>query len=213
MEYRSVKRVVYWALIAVTLLWTIHGSISASEKMPDGQASRQYDRVDIISIAPERAGGYGYRLVYHVNVPIDTYWNFKTDFDNQFLIENKYIRDHRFVSRTGGTAITENRYNYGPDVFFRWQTNLLPDRFRLDFMLLNPDQCRQKYHYGNIQLTPEGQFTRVIQTAYFDFWGAAVWVHYPWTGGMKDFLTYTAKWEQSTILRLMDHYRETENCK
>jgi hypothetical protein len=211
LEYRTVKLVVWSAFIAVTLLWTIRGSISAFEDVPDGQASRQYDRVDIKSIAPERTGGHGYQLVYHVNVPIDIYWKFKTDFDNQFLIENEYIRDHRFVSKTDGTAITENRYQYGPDVFFRWRTHLFPDRYRLDFILLNPESCRQKYHFGHIQLTAEGQFTRVTQIAYFDFWGAAFWVHYPWMGGMKDFLTYTAKWEQATILRLMDHYREPAN--
>ena len=141
LEYRPVKRVFYSAFIAVTVLWTTCGSISASEEIPYGQASRQYDQVVIKPIAPERAGGHGYQLVYHVNVPIDTYWKFKTDFDNQFLIENKYIRDHRFVSKTDGTAITENRYKYGPDVFFRWQTSLFPDRYRLDFMLMNPEPC------------------------------------------------------------------------
>lgn len=213
MEYRSGKPFVYIAIIAVTVLWTTRGSISASDESQPGQAGPQFDRVTIKQIAPARAGGQGYRLVYHVNAPIGTYWKFKTDFDNVFLIENKYIRDHRFISKTGGTAVTENRYNYGPDVFFRWQTRLHPDLFRLDFILLNPERCRQKYHYGYIQLTPAGQFTRVTQVAYFDFWGAAFWAHYPWTGGMKDFLTYTATWEQDTLLRLMDHYRETESQK
>lgn len=40
----------------------------------------------------------------------------------------------------------------------------------------------------------------------FDFLGAALWADYPWGGGIKDFLTYTARWEQDTVLRLMDRY-------
>jgi hypothetical protein len=37
--------------------------------------------------------------------------------------------------------------------------------------------------------------------------------HYPWKGGMKDFLSYTARWEQETVLQLKDHYDETTDFK
>lgn len=160
---------------------------------------------------PERKGGQGYRLVYRVNVPIAVFWKFKTDFDNAFLTENKYIRDHRFITRDGNIAITENKYTNGPDVFFRWQTKISPEVFRLDFILLNPQQCKQKYHYGYIQLESENKVTRVTQVVYFDFLGAFFWAYYPWKGGMKDFLSYTAKWEQATALRLKDRYHEKED--
>lgn len=38
--------------------------------------------------------------------------------------------------------------------------------------------------------------------------GAAVWAHYPWSGGMNQFLRYTAQWEQNTVLKLKDRYEE-----
>jgi len=33
-----------------------------------------------------------------------------------------------------------------------------------------------------------------------------LWAHYPWAGGMSDFLRYTARWEQETVLKLKDKY-------
>lgn len=83
---------------------------------------------------------------------------------------------------------------------------------RLDFVLLNQDQCKQKYHYGHIQLESVSEGTRITQVAYFDFWGASLWAAYPWRGGMKKFLSYTANWEQETIMHLKDKY-EAENPK
>lgn len=168
--------------------------------------------VRIQRIAPERSGGNAYRLVYRVNVPIAVYWRFKTDFDNAFLIDNKFIRAHRFISQNGNIAITETQYTYQPDIFFRWQTRLFPDRYRLEFRLVNPEQCYQKYHHGYIQLESEGKATRVTQVAYFDFWGATFWTYNPLRGGMQDFLTYTASWEQATAVRLKDRYhRENDD--
>jgi hypothetical protein len=162
---------------------------------------------------PERVGGNAYRLVYRVNVPIAVYWKFKTDFDNSFLIENKFINDHHFISQNGNIIITETRYTYQPDVSFKWQTNLFPKQFRLVFSLLNPQECRQKYHHGYIQLESEGKYTRVTQVANFDFWGATFWVYNPWSGGMQDFLSYTARWEQAIAVRLKDRYHKENDNK
>ncbi len=164
------------------------------------------DQVFIYQIAPDKRGGKAYKLVYLVEAPIDVYWKFKTDFDNDFLVKNKYIREHNFISQNGNTFITEDKYTYGPDVYFRWQTAGFPETYRLDFVLLNPKQCRQKFHYGHIQLESVTEKTRVTQVAYFDFWGASLWANYPWRGGMKDFLSYTAHWEQETILHLKSRY-------
>jgi len=47
----------------------------------------------------------------------------------------------------------------------------------------------------------------VTQTAYFDFFGATLWMNYPWYGGMRHYLNYTARWEQETITRLIDRYK------
>ncbi len=182
--------------------------LSAPDATPAGQEIPQNSRVWIERIAPESIGGQGYKLVYRVDVTIAVYWKFKTDFDNTFLTDNRFIRDHRFISQNGNIAITEAQYTYAPDVFFRWQTTLSPEVFRLDFKLLNPQQCDQKYHHGYIQLEPEDGGTRVTQIAYFDFWGAAFWAYNPWKGGMRDFLSYTANWEQATVLRLKDRYHE-----
>jgi hypothetical protein len=124
------------------------------------------------------------------------------------LVTNKFIRAHHFISQRGDIAVTETEYTYQPGFLFRWQTTIYPDRFRLEFSLMNPEQCNQHYHHGYIQLASEGEATRVIQVAYFDFWGVTFWAYNPWSGGMQDFLSYTARWEQATVTRLKDRYNE-----
>lgn len=171
-----------------------------------GQKRLVSDEVFIQQIAPDKRGGKAYKLVYLVEAPIDIFWKFKTDFDNEFLVKNKFIRKHNFISQNGNTFITENKYTHGPDEIFRWQTTVFPEKYRLDFLLLNPTQCRQKFHYGHIQLEPIAGGTRVTQVAYFDFWGVSLWANHPWSGGMKDFLSYTAHWERETILHLKGRY-------
>jgi len=207
LKYQTRHLTIALAIVLVTVLLTFQRSLSALDEIAEtGQ-------VTIERIAPERIGGHGYRLIYRVNVPITTYWKFKTDFDNAFLITNKFIRNHHFISQNGNIAITETQYTYQPDLFFRWQTTIYPERFRLAFSLLNPQQCKQNYHHGYIQLEPEGTKTRVTQVAYFDFWGATFWAYNPWKGGMQDFLSYTARWEQTTVVRLKDRYHEEKNAE
>jgi len=46
-------------------------------------------------------------LIYLVDAPLDVFWKFKTDFDNQFLLSNKLIISHRFVSRNRNVVVTE----------------------------------------------------------------------------------------------------------
>ena len=194
-------------MIWVTNLFC-HLFISYSTNAQAIQSRLVNDEVFIYQIAPDKRGGKAYKLVYLVEAPIDVYWKFKTDFDNDFLVKNKYIREHNFISQNGNTFITEDKYTSGPDVYFRWQTTVFPEAYRLDFVLLNPKQCRQKFHYGHIQLESVTEGTRVTQVAYFDFWGASIWASYPWGGGMRDFLTYTANWEQETVLHLKDQYSD-----
>ena len=165
------------------------------------------------NIEPAPEGGYAYRLVYRVGVPIDVYWRFKTDFDNSFLLDNLYILDHRFVERNGNVIITENRYSSLPAVIFKWETTVYPDDYRLRFKLVNQSKFSHRFHYGFIQLTPSGGQTEVTQVAYFDFAGAFFWVHYPWSGGMRSFLKYTAKWEQNMVQRLRDNYETLKKKK
>jgi len=162
----------------------------------------------IFKLKPERKEGRGYKLVYLVDAPLEVFWKFKTDFDNQILLSNKFITAHRVVSRNRNQVVTEGEYSNRPKAIFKWQTTVLPDRHRLKFVLLNPEECGQKYHYGSIQLEPLGSRTRVTQVAYFDFFGVSIWVSYPFYGGMKYFLNYTASWEQQAILKLKHKYEE-----
>jgi hypothetical protein len=192
-------------IISVTNLFFVL-SVTCSIGGQNGQKRSGEDEVFIYQIAPEKEGGQAYKLVYFVKAPIDLYWKFKTDFDNDFLVKNKYIREHNFISQNGDTVITEEKYTNAPDVYFRWQTTVFSEAHRLDFVLLNPEQCGQKYHYGRIQVEFVADGTRVTQLAYFDFWGASLWTNYPWRGGMKDFLSYTAHREQEIILHLRDQY-------
>ncbi len=163
-------------------------------------------QISIYHLKPEPRGGRAYKLVYYVPVAIDIYWKFKTDFESDFLASHKYIRAHRLISRNGMTALTENKYANAPDAYFRWKTRLYPYERRLSFALTNPEECGQRFHYGHIQVESQGEKTRITQVAYFDFWGASVWAQYPWGGGMRDFLIYTAKWEEATVLRLKGRY-------
>jgi len=199
--------VIFWMVNMFFDLSISHSADATKSQKPSGN-----DEVSIYKIAPDKRGGKAYKLVYLVRAPIDSCWKFKTDFNNDFLVKNKYIREHKFISQNGNTVITEDKYTNSPDVYFRWQTTVHPEAHRLDFVLLNPDQCKQKYHYGHIQLESVSEGTRITQVAYFDFWGASLWAAYPWKGGMKDFLSYTAHWEHETIMHLKDKY-EAENPK
>jgi len=172
----------------------------------DSRPDESENEITIDRLKPDSRGGKAYKLVYLVKAPIDVYWKFKTDFDNHFLVTNKYIREHHFISRNKTTVITENKYTNAPDVFFRWQTTVFPAMHHLDFVLLNPESCEQKFHYGSIQLEAVKAGTRVTQTAYFDFWGVSLWALNPFGGGMRDFLEYTARWEQETVLQVKDRY-------
>jgi hypothetical protein len=183
------------------LCFSVHPSAVESV---EGEVS--HAKAKIYHLEPDPQGGKAYKLVYVVDVPREVFWKFKTDFDNRFLLTNKFIIEHRFIKRKGNTVITENEYTNAPDVRFRWRTTVFPSRYRLDFVLENPKACGQKFHYGHIQLTARGQKTQVSQVAYFDFFGVFFWVNYPWAGGMQSFLSYTARWEQETILRLRHNY-------
>ncbi|MBI4776321.1 MAG: hypothetical protein HY788_19435 [Deltaproteobacteria bacterium] len=195
-------------ILALPLLFLSSMSNGAGEKSGD-RASAE-DGAAIYRLAPDSRGGQAYKLVYLVRAPLDVFWKFKTDFDNDFLVTNKYIREHRFISRSGDSVITEDEYTHVPRIVFRWKTTVHSAIHRLDFVLMNPEECDQKYHYGYIRIESVQGSTRVTQVAYFDFRGASIWAVYPWGGGMKDFLSYTARWEQETVLRLTDRYSGRE---
>jgi hypothetical protein len=168
---------------------------------------RPYDEQILIErIYPGPKGGQAYRLTYKTPVSIDIYWRFKTDFDNDFLKDNKFILSHRFISRKNNTVITETEYTYKPGVVFRWETTFSYENLRLDFVLLNPEDTGHDFHYGHILLNPLGDNTQVVQEAYFNFFGASLWAIYPWSGGMKEFLEYNARWEHDIVLKLYDQY-------
>ena len=160
----------------------------------------------IYRIAPDARGGEAYKLVYLVPVPIEVFWKFKTDFYGDFVETNKYVINQRVISEEQRMVIIENRLSNKPDSTFRWRNVLYPSKYRLDFFLENPEQCGQRFHYGHFQLEPLGSYTKVSHAAYFDFFGASLWSHYPWEGGMYAFLDYIARWEQETILKVRDDY-------
>jgi hypothetical protein len=164
------------------------------------------DSILIFKLKSEHQKGQGYKLIYTVDAPLEVFWKFKTDFDNDFLESNRQVKSHRFIGRQGNSVITHNEYTDRPGKIFKWQTTVDPDRHRLDFLLLEPSESGQKYHYGYIQLEALGPKTRVIQVAFFDFLGAALWVNYPFFGGMQYYLKNTTRWEQEAIIKLKDRY-------
>lgn len=174
----------------------------------DAQAEFAGDEILISKLQPEQGTGLGYKIVYWVDAPLEIFWLFKTDFDNDFLVTNKYIKSHRFISRKGNLVITENEYANKPGKIFKWQTKVITDLRRLEFELLNPKESGQIFHYGFIQLEAMGKRSKVTQVAYFDFFGVLLWANYPFYGGMQHYLSHTAQWEQQTILMLKDKYKE-----
>ena len=162
----------------------------------------------ITKLKPERKGGRGFKLVYSVDASVDAFWKFKTDFDSPLLLRNKLISSHRLVSRADNVVVTETEYSHRPSAVFRWQTTVFPEQHLLRYELLNPQECGQKYHYGYIQLEALDSGTRVNQVTYFDFFGASVWVNYPFKGGMSQVLKYTAGWEQEFISEFGYQYQD-----
>lgn len=163
--------------------------------------------VDISALSPVHGEGHGYRIVYRVPADIDTFWRFKTDFDNNFLIQNKTITSHRLLRRHNNIAVTETTYAAAPGKHFTWETTTDIDNYQMQFRLIDPRSSGQRYHWGFIQLIRDGHQTIVVQQAYFDFTGAGFWVVYPWQGGMRDVLKTNAAWEQEAIMRMQAAYR------
>lgn len=159
-------------------------------------------------LSPDAGSGYGYRLEYTVAAPLNVMWRFKTDFRGDFFHSNRYIQRHRLIDWQPDRVITEVVYSHHPGVPFQWETVVHPERRLLEFVLLSPEKSGQRFHHGWIRLLPMGDRTRVIHVAYFDFTGAFLWVHYPFRGGMKEFLRYMARWEQETVPRLRSRYED-----
>jgi hypothetical protein len=172
-------------------------------------SGRNLPEPSIRLIEPGSRGGKAYRLTYFVPVPRDTYWRFKTDFDNDFVEGNEFIEEHRLLRRSGNVVITETRYTFGSDAAYRWRTLVCPGQYRLEFTLLNPEETGQEFHHGSIEAEARNGTTKVTQVAFFDFFGATFWIHYPWSGGLRDFLRSTAVWEQKTALRLRNEYAKS----
>ena len=196
-------------LIFALLIWASPNfalAQNAPENKPDFKLLKQ-GKAYIYKLHPENIDGKGYKLVYLVPAPLEAYWKFKTDFANDFLLTNKLISEHRLLKYKDEVAVTENVYTTKPGVKFRWRTLTLPNRHRLEFELQNPQECGKKFHYGHIQLKAAGEYTIVTQVAYFNFFGVTLWMNYPWYGGMRYILEYTARWEQETITRLIHKYR------
>jgi len=202
-------RIIFQLLLCVNILICItflSGIPRQALSQEGGDEKVIGNRILIFKLTPAQREGKGYKLVYMVDAPLEVFWKFKTDFDNNFLESNKYIRSHRFIGRQGNVVITHNEYANKPGKIFKWQTTVDPDRHRLDFKLLNPPETGQIYHYGYIQLEALGVKTKVTQVAYFDFFGASLWVNYPFYGGMQYYLKGTTRWEKKTIIQLKDRY-------
>ena len=163
--------------------------------------------VNISALSPVHGKGYGYRIAYRVPADIDTFWRFKTDFDNDFLVHNRAITSHRLLRRHGNIAVTETSYSAAPGKRFIWETTTDAENHRMQFRLIDPGSSGQRHHWGFIQLIKDGHQTIVVQQAYFDFSGAGFWVVYPWQGGMRDVLKTNAAWEQEAIMRMQAAYR------
>jgi hypothetical protein len=188
----------YFLIVSLTLL-TVAGHAGTTD-------STINDEISVEAFTYDADRGYGYKLQYYVAAPLDIFWRFKTDFAGDFVLSNEELLEHRLVRTEGNSAVTENRYAAAPSLRFLWQTTVVPEQYRLEFELLNAEDCHHDFHYGTIQLSPAGEHTKVTQIAFFNFTGASLWVKYPWYGGMKSLLTKVARWERNSAMRLKRDY-------
>ncbi len=185
-----------WLLLSAALAGLLPEVKLVSVASADCGASGEYGATRIERLRFAAGEGEGYRLRYCVPVPLEIYWQYKTDFRNDFLTGNPHIKAHQFIRRQGNAVLTENRYTHNSKRLFRWQTTVYASAYRLTFKLLNPEEAGQKFHYGSIHLEGRGPNTVVHQEARFQFSGAAFWAFYPWRGGMRSFLLSFVQWEQ-----------------
>ena len=71
-------------------------SVHPATVEPDAEELLSKQRV-IYRIKPEERGGEAFKLIYLVPVSVDVFWRFKTDFRGNFLLSNKYIKEHRVI--------------------------------------------------------------------------------------------------------------------
>lgn len=188
----------YFLLVLVAVTFCGHAATHADKTgSPETEVHR---------IFPSVKTGQAFRLIYTVDVPLPVFWKFKTDFGADFLPTHRYILSSRLISRHFNVYITETRYVDAPKSVFRWQTTIYPSANRINYRLLNPEECGQRFNHGTIQLSAVSGKTRVEHSTYFDFFGATLWAHFPGPGGMVGFLRYTAEWERETIEKLRHRY-------
>jgi hypothetical protein len=180
-------------VILITYFIILSGASLAASPIEPDQQQLLSGKAFIYKMKSASPDGRGYKLIYAVDAPLEIFWQFKTDFNNDFLLSN--------------VVVTENKYPVISRSLFRWQITVISDQHRLEFMLLNPQKSNHSYHYGYIQLESLGSKTKVTQVAYFDFFGDFWWVNYPFYGGMLDFLEYNAHWEQRAILKQKHRYQ------
>lgn len=201
------RQQIHIAVLAAVLFASSGFASEVAVSEPSREHTLSSDPV-ISKLKPEGTRGRGFKIVYSVDVSLDVFWRYRTHFDNPLLLDNKFITAHRLVSREGNVVMTETEYSNRSNAVFQWQTTVFPDQNLLKYVLVNPEECGQKYHYGYVQIEALDFGTRVTQVAYFDFFGVSFWVNYPFKGGMSKFLQYTAQWEQQFISEFEHLYKE-----
>jgi hypothetical protein len=63
---------------------------SSDARDQEALPARLEKRTRVFEVKPSAKGGHGVRMVYYAPVKLDTFWRFRTDFQNEWLISNKY---------------------------------------------------------------------------------------------------------------------------
>ena len=195
--------------LPVVSIWLLSSIVTVNAVEASCAVDSEFEPAQIERVRLPPGEGEGYRMRYCVPVPLEIYWQFKTDFRNDFLIDNPHIKSHQFIRRQGNAVLTENRYTHNSKRLFRWQTTVFAREYRLTFELLNPEEAGQKFHHGSIHLEARGRNTLIYQEARFQFSGAAFWAFYPWRGGMRSFLSSFVEWEQQAAQNWQAGYEES----
>ena len=109
-RFSSFFRYIIVTLTFLFLLLPVNGHTNSSR-------SSMHEEISLERVSSPN-GGYGYRLRYYVPAPIDVFWRFKTDFDNDILLTNEEIIEHRLLESFDNSVVTENRYATAPGLIF-----------------------------------------------------------------------------------------------
>ena len=168
-------------------------------------------------ISPEERGGYAYKSVFYIDMPLQTVWEVMKDVEEY---PHEIIRSHQIISISDNKAITKDEYNSSPGTFYTWQTTFDERNKKITYNLVNLDSFqfageKVSFNYGTKQLYEFGNRTKFVQHGYLKSRYASSWINSGDYWGMKrqmnvwaDFYRHQAKLASSVTTNMLSEPTE-----